>query len=272
MSSVLDQFKLFIFDLDGVVYEGKKVIKGATDVLATLNKKNKIIYALTNNSTLTREMYHDKLLKIGIKLDVENIMTSAYASAYYLSQNFGSNKNAYVIGEVGLLEELEKVDIFPVNKYSQNELPETVDFVVVGLDRELHYNKLAFALNYILKGAMFIASNDDPNLPSDNGILPGAGSMVSALTTCSGKKPYITIGKPNPITINQILNKEQVSPGNTVIIGDRFTTDISAGLNAGIKTIMVLTGAGKSELNLALNAPQKPHMIVDSINDLLKII
>lgn len=272
LAGILDEIKLFIFDLDGVVYAGKTILPGALEVLDKLEKAGKIIYALTNNSTLTKEMYKEKLDKIGINIPLDKIMTSGNSTARYIAENKGKGKTAFVIGEIGLFKELERFGMIPVNKEPDSTLPEAVDYVVVGLDRNFHYQKITQALTYILKGAEFIASNDDPTLPTDSGLLPGAGVMVSAIKTCSGKRPSIIIGKPNPLTISQILKIEKIEPKNAVIIGDRFITDISAGINAGIKTIMVLTGAGRSEKKLALDAKIKPHLIADSIADLLEII
>jgi 4-nitrophenyl phosphatase len=272
LTGILDEIKLFIFDLDGVVYEGKTILPGSLEVLDKLEKNGKTIYALTNNSTLTKEMYKEKLDKIGINIPLDKIMTSGNSTAQYIAEHNGKNKTVFVVGEIGLFKELERYGMNPVNEHSDAVLPDIVDYVVVGLDRNFHYNKITQALTYILKGAEFIASNDDPTLPTDNGLLPGAGVMISAITTCTGKKPAVIIGKPNPLAISQILKMENIKPENAVIIGDRFITDISAGINAGIKTIMVLTGAGKSEKELALNAKIKPHLIADSIADLLEII
>lgn len=272
LTGILDEIKLFIFDLDGVVYEGKTILPGALEVLDKLEKHGKIIYALTNNSTLTKEMYKEKLDKIGLNIPLDKIMTSGNSTAQYIAEHHGKDKTVFVIGEIGLFKELERFGMIPVNEDDDSILPDIVDYVVVGLDRNFHYNKITHALTYILKGAEFIASNDDPTLPTDSGLLPGAGVMVSAMTTCSGKKPSIIIGKPNPLTISQILKRENIKPENAVIIGDRFITDISAGINAGIKTIMVLTGAGRSEKKLAMNAKIKPHLLADSIADLLEII
>jgi len=273
MSKIFNDLELFILDLDGVVYEGSILIPGALDFLNKLREQNKIIFALTNNSTLTREKYYEKLKKFNLNIPIENIITSGYATAEYLSQINKNSATAFVIGEIGLMEELHKVNINPVNMLNNyDKLPEKVDYVVVGLDRNFNYEKLAKALTYLLRNAKFIATNNDPNLPTERGLLPGAGSMVSALMTCSGINPEIIIGKPNPFTINYILKLTKIPSDKAVIIGDRYTTDILAGLNAQIKTIMVLTGAGKIEKDIALKSDRKPHLIADSIRDLLKLI
>ncbi|MHA1230181.1 MAG: HAD-IIA family hydrolase [Candidatus Helarchaeota archaeon] len=266
MTDLLDYFDLFILDLDGVIYEGNSLLEGASEFLETLNNNEKQVYVLTNNSTLTREMYYQKLVQLGINIPITNIFTSAYSTALYITQNYGKQKTVFVIGEIGLMEELNEMGIKPVNREQNSNLPNTVDFVVAGLDRYFNYDKMAIALRYFLNGAIFIASNNDPTLPTDKGILPGAGSIIAALSTCFGKGPVIIVGKPNPFSVKLILDKADVPPKRAVIIGDRYTTDISAGLNAKINTIMVLTGAGKSEKNIALNADLKPHLIVDSVS------
>ncbi len=139
------------------------------------------------------------------------------------------------------------LDIFPVSKghtiVNPSSNVKNVDFVIVGLDREFNYKKLAFAQNCILQGkAQFYATNSDSTLPAASGLLPGAGVMVNAVETCTNKKPLKIFGKPNPYGIQMILNHTNVSPDKSVIFGDRLNTDILAGNRAGIKTVLVLTG------------------------------
>ncbi|MHA1328149.1 MAG: HAD hydrolase-like protein, partial [Promethearchaeota archaeon] len=163
---------------------------------------------------------------------VSEIYTSAFIAAKIISQ-IKRNANIYVIGEIGLIEELKSMGHFIAEMNFNHEL---IDFIVVGLDRNFHYDKLAFAQKCILQGkARFFATNTDSTLPVPGGLLPGAGVMVNALTTCTGKG------------IKIILKNFNVKPKNAIIFGDRLNTDILAGNRASIKTALVLTGVTSRE-------------------------
>ncbi|MHA1386586.1 MAG: HAD-IIA family hydrolase [Candidatus Helarchaeota archaeon] len=260
--------KLFIFDLDGVLYLGNEVIPGAAEVINRLKELNKKIYYLTNNSTKTRTNYVAKLAKMGITTSKNYIMTSAYATAFYLKQRRTKAK-IFVIGETGLATELSDIGFKVLTDFKENE---KVDYVVVGLDRNFNYKKLSGGLYYISKKAKFIATNTDPTLPTEKYSLPGAGSMVSALETCAGIKPSKVIGKPNAYTIYSIIDKERVGPQDTVMVGDRITTDILAGKNAGVVTIFVKTGAGEQERSKIRDLNIVPDFILNSIKDMLPLL
>ncbi|MHA1297187.1 MAG: HAD-IIA family hydrolase [Promethearchaeota archaeon] len=225
MIDALKDIKLAIFDLDGVIYRGKELIPNADLALKELKNQGIKIAFNSNNSTETREMYVEKLKKFSIDANVSEIYTSAFIAAKIISQ-IKRNANIYVIGEIGLIEELKSV----------------------GLDRNFHYDKLAFAQKCILQGkARFFATNTDSTLPVPGGLLPGAGVMVNALTTCTGKQPEQIFGKPEPIGIKIILKNFNVKPKNAIIFGDRLNTDILAGNRASIKTALVLTGVTSRE-------------------------
>ncbi|MHC1591337.1 MAG: HAD-IIA family hydrolase [Candidatus Helarchaeales archaeon] len=260
-----DEISVFIFDLDGVIYVGDQLIDGADELLEKLNQeKDRSIYFLTNNSTRTRQEYVKKLRAMGIKTSRERIMTSARATALYLSQVKGGSR-VFVIGEQGLRQELEFEGFIVDMEHSTGS---KVDFVVVGLDRDFNYEKLTIALHHLLNGADFIATNDDPSLPTEGLPLPGAGSMVSALMTCSGRKPSLVIGKPNPFGIKLILEMECCPPEKAVIVGDRVTTDILAGQRANIHAILVKTGAGREEVALKQSL-EGIDLILESVKDML---
>lgn len=260
----ISDLRLFIFDLDGVIYLGEQLVPGADRTIKALKDRGKTIYFLTNNSTRTRDDYVQKLSRMRIGTSAEYLITSAYATSIYLSRR-KKNARIFIIGETGLNEEL-KLAGFEIIKGFQND--DIADFVVVGLDQYFDYQKLAMALHHILKGASFIATNDDPTLPTEALPLPGAGTMVKALSTCANQPPDATIGKPNPFSIESILQKEKCPPNEAAIIGDRISTDIQAGINAKIRTILVRTGAGQSELDHNLKTIEI-DLILDSISDLL---
>lgn len=263
----LKKKELFLFDLDGVVYLGNEPIPGAKEVVETLRKKNKRVYFLTNNSTRTRAKFRDKLIRMGIQAREAQIVTSAYATAQYLQQRSGSI--VYVVGEEGLVNEFKAAGFQVFTGESSSDV---IDYVVVGLDSYFNYQKLTNAMRAIDNGAKFIATNNDPTLPTERGNLPGAGTMVSALTAAVYHEPMITIGKPNPFMVNLILKLENKMPSTAVIIGDRYITDIRAGMNAQIGTILVKTGTGQQELAKITTSDPKPDLILESIADLLQYL
>ena len=242
MRELIDELKdieLAIFDLDGVIYRGDLLISNSDKVIQELKDISiKVVYN-SNNSTIKRQMYVDRLKGLNIKSKASDFYTSASITSEEIS-NLKQNATIFVIGEIGLKDELTAKGHTIVNLSSNYK---KVDFVIVGLDREFNYKKLAFAQNCILQGkAQFYATNSDSTLPAANGLHPGAGVMVNAVETCTNNKPLNIFGKPNPYGIQMILNHTNVSPDKSVIFGDRLNTDILAGNRAGINTVLVLTG------------------------------
>ncbi len=264
----LKKKELFIFDLDGVIYLGNKLVPGAKEVIEKLVEQKKIIYFVTNNATQTRSIFYEKLCNLKILAQEKHIITSAFATAQYLKQR-APGAIVFIIGEAGLINEFKAAGFQIV---SLDQSAATVEFVIVGLDRTFNYQKLAFALTALSKGAEFIATNTDHVLPAEEGILPGAGSIVSALCTAAGREPAIVIGKPNPFMVDLILKLEQVKSSKAVIIGDRYSTDIQAGLKAHIGTILVKTGIGEQELQQIPPSGPKPDLILNSIADMLNFL
>jgi len=228
------EFKALVIDLDGSVYHGNTLIEKADEALNFLGKKYDILY-LTNNSTRSRAEFARKLANFGISCTKQQLITSGYVSAQYIKEHYASSK-VYVIGEQGLKDELTEHDI--------TICEEDCDCVLVGLDKEFHYKKMSKALNIILNGAVFIATNNDPFLITSEGVKPGAGSLVSAIETASGKKAIVT-GKPSAFITNLIVKELKVKPEEILIVGDNLQTDILMGIKGGMKTALVLTGASK---------------------------
>jgi len=247
MREIIDELKdikLTIFDLDGVIYRGDTLIPNADKVIGELKKLSiKVVYN-TNNSTATREMYVNRLNQLGISCEISDFYTSASITATEITK-LKENANIFVIGEIGLQNELKAMGHQIItDKLMYNE----VDFVIVGLDRKFQYDNLAFAQKCILQGrARFYATNPDATLPVDNGFLPGAGVMVKAVETCTSTKPIKTFGKPYSFGIEMILEESKIHLKNAAIFGDRLDTDILAGNNAGIKTVLVLTGVSSEQ-------------------------
>lgn len=278
MRKLIEQLKhieLAIFDLDGVVYRGNKLINDSDKVIAALKElKIKVVYN-SNNSTATRNMYVQRLEGFNINSDIGDFYTSASITASEITK-IKKNATIYIIGEIGLKEELKGCGHKVVNTESDHD---KVDFVIVGMDRDLTYAKIAYAQRCILEGtARFYATNADSSFPVATGLLPGAGVMVNAVETCTGQKPVKIFGKPNPEGINSILKDTNSNPTNSVIFGDRLNTDILAGNRAGIKTALVLTGVTKisdvdklreaKENHLDVEIRLIPNIVISSLKDI----
>ena len=246
----------YILDLDGVVYRGRTVIPGACESIERLRSSGPRVVFLTNNATRTREAIARRLVDMGILCNAGDVISSAYAASVYIKENYGSS-TIYPVGEQGLVEELERAG------HTINE--RDADYVVAGLDREFTYEKLARALDLLMNGAGFIATNNDTMLPTEHGFLPGAGSMVAAIQAASGVVPYV-IGKPNKPIMDVLLKEYGLKSEECVMVGDRLETDILAGIKAGMRTVLVLTGAsGKEDIE---SSGIRPDSVLDSIADL----
>ena len=273
----LNHIKLAIFDLDGVIYLEKTLIPNADKIVEELKEHSiKVVYN-SNNSTVTRQTFVERLEEINIRSEISDIYTSASLASVEITK-LKQNAKIFVIGEKGLREELRA--------YGHNILEETlnfndVEYVIVGLDRDFNYNKLAFAQKCIMKGrAQFFATNSDSTLPVVDGFKPGAGVMVKALATCTGIEPVRIFGKPEPFGIQMILNNTSIPVENACIFGDRLNTDILAGNRAGITTIAVLTGVTSREMidNLEVQSQVSenfdnnliPDIVIDNLSEIFK--
>ncbi|MHA1913764.1 MAG: HAD-IIA family hydrolase [Promethearchaeota archaeon] len=273
----LKNIKLAIFDLDGVVYRGDTLILNADKIIAQLKEMSIKVVFNSNNSTATRHTYVDKLSQFNIPCKVTDFYTSASITSAEITKT-KENAKIYVIGEIGLREELKSLGHKIVNQPSNDN---DVDFVIVGLDRQFTYETLAIAQKCILEGdAQFYATNTDSTLPVAGGLKPGAGVMVNALITCTNKKPLRIMGKPEPLGINLILKDFNTSPKNACIFGDRLNTDILAGNRAGITSIAVLTGVSTLEMieELRSNSAQSanidknliPNLVINNLGEIFK--
>lgn len=258
--------RVYIFDLDGVIYRGDEPQPHAKEVVQELRTTGRKVYFLTNNSTRTREQYCEKLINLGIPADINDVITSAYATALYLRELAPDGAAVYVIGEEGVYVELARAGMRTVDVVNG----EKIDFVVVGLDRQFTYEKLNLAQQAIRRGAKFIATNADTTFPLEEGVLsPGNGSLVAAIKAATDVEPFV-IGKPEPYSLLKCLELADAKPEEAAIIGDRLDTDILGGRRAGLQTFLVLTGvATRAE---AENAPpqMKPHRIIDDLTGLLQ--
>jgi 4-nitrophenyl phosphatase len=241
-----------IIDMDGVLWHGKQALPGLQPFFDLLREKKLPFILATNNASLTQQQYIDKLASMGVTVFAQEVLTSSMATAVYLRDNLGSDKKrVFVIGEDGLKQPLQEVgfeftDLYQVNQPDKGITSEGADIVVSGLDRTLTWDKLATATLNIRAGALFYATNADTTLPTELGEVIGNGGTLAALEAATGVKPTC-IGKPEPILYQQALKILGTNKDNTIAIGDRLNTDILGAVNAGIRSIMVLTGVSSEQ-------------------------
>ncbi|HEX2085435.1 MAG TPA: HAD-IIA family hydrolase [Solirubrobacteraceae bacterium] len=247
----------WLMDMDGVLVHEERALPGAADFLARLRERGLPFLVLTNNSRFTRRDLAARLRRSGLDVPEESIWTSALATARFLeSQRPGGT--AFVIGETGLTTALHAVG------YTQDD--QDPDYVVLGETRTYSFEAVTQAVRLIERGARFIATNPDTTGPSADGPLPATGSVAAMISRASGVEPYF-VGKPNPLMMRSALNALDAHSESTAMIGDRMDTDIVAGLEAGLETILVLTGVTAREH--AERFPYRPSRIVESVADLV---
>src|SRR5215212_3126367 len=243
----------YLIDMDGVIYRGGQLIPGADHFIGELLGAGVPFRFLTNNSQRTRRDVATRLQRLGIDVEEEHVYTCAMATARFLAQQKPGG-TAYVIGEGGLLNALHENGYAIVDR--------DPDYVVVGEGRTLSFEMVEAALKMILGGAKLVATNLDPNCPTESGFRPGCGATVAMLETASGVRAF-SVGKPSPFMLRGARKALGLTTDQTVVIGDTMETDILGGVQLGFKTILVLSG-GTSRADLARYTYQ-PDLIVDSI-------
>ena len=251
------QYKAYFIDLDGTIYKGKDRIPAAARFIKRLQQHGKKVLFVTNNSTRSPEDVVNNLANNhDIKVSADNVYTSALATADYLARKAESQTRVFVIGEKGLKDALKNRGFSLVDG--------SPDFVVVGLDTEVTYQKFETAVLAIRSGATFIGTNADSNLPNEKGMVPGAGSLVELVKYATQQQP-IMIGKPEKIIMQMALDKVQLSADDVVMVGDNYRTDISAGINVGMDTLLVYSGLStKKDIS---EVRVKPTYEVDSLDE-----
>jgi 4-nitrophenyl phosphatase len=260
MNMKLGDVKFFLLDLDGVIMKGNTPIVGAAAAVSLLRQSNAELMFTTNNSTRSRKVLKTWLKTAGIKVEFDDLITTAYCTAQYVKTQ--GWKRVYVIGENGLKCECMDAGITLIDEDASY-----CEAVIVGLDRTFTYKKLAAALSFIQKGAYFIATNTDATLPTEKTELPGAGAMVSSVIACSKREPLI-IGKPNIYLLDLALERSSHRIDECCIVGDRPETDMAMAKKAGCLGILVLTGVStKDEIDDYLSL-QRPDMIFPNLLNL----
>lgn len=248
--------KNYLTDMDGVLISGSTMIPGADAFIERLKEREIEFLVLTNNPLYTPGDLAHRLRTLGLDVPAERIFTSAMATARFL-QAQKPDGTAFVIGESGLTEAIHGVgyvitDIDP-------------DYVVLGETHTYNLGRITKAIRLIAAGARFIATNPDPSGPSDEGIVPACGAMAALIEAASGKSPFY-VGKPNPLMMRTALNYLDVHSEETMMIGDRMDTDIVAGVESGMDTVLVLSGVTDRED--VGRYPYQPTRIVESVGEI----
>jgi NagD protein len=250
----------WLTDMDGVLVHEERALTGATEFLDRLRQKQRPFLVLTNNSIYTPRDLAARLARAGLQVPEEAIWTSALATATFVADQLPGG-SAYVIGEAGMTTALYEAG------YTLTDTDP--DFVVLGETRTYSFEAITRAIRLILDGARFIATNPDVTGPSAEGPMPATGSVAALITKATGKDPYF-VGKPNPMMFRSALNRIEAHSETTAMVGDRMDTDVVAGIEAGLETVLVLTGSTTaSEVG---RYPFRPSHVLNSIADVIELV
>jgi len=252
--------RAWLSDMDGVLVHEDQPIPGAADFVARLVGTGRPFLLLTNNSIFTPRDLKARLHRSGVDVPEAAIWTSALATAQFLDDQRPGG-TAYVIGEAGLTTALHEIGYVMTDR--------DPEYVVLGETRTYSFEAITTAIRLIEKGARFIATNPDVSGPSQQGPIPATGSVAALITKATGVEPYF-VGKPNPLMMRSALNRIDAHSETTVMIGDRMDTDMISGLEAGLRTILVLTGSTRPDQ--VERFPYRPTKIVDSIADVVPLV
>lgn len=250
----------WLTDMDGVLVHEEKALPGAADFINRLTEKGLRFLVLTNNAIFTPRDLRARLHRSGIDVPESAIWTSAMATAQFLHEQRPGG-TAFAVGESGLTTALYEVGYTVTDS--------DPDYVVLGETRRYSFGVITQAVRMIERGARFIATNPDPTAPSAEGTIPGTGALAAAITTATGVEPYY-IGKPNPLMMRSALNRIDAHSETSVMVGDRMSTDIKSGLEAGMRTVLVLTGS-TTEAEISEHS-FVPTWVLPSISEVVPLI
>ena len=256
----LDWARHWLCDMDGVLVRDGAMVPGADDFLDRLHETGRSYLIFTNNSFHTRRELSERLASMGLTVDQSLIWTSVLATAQFVhSQRPGGS--AFVIGERSVHVALREIGF--------TESDDTPDYVILGETRDYSFDEFSTAVRLIEAGSLFVATNPEPSGQSPGGTEPGCGAMAALIQAATGVAPYF-VGKPNSVMMREGLKILNAHSESTVVIGDRMDTDIRSGTEAGVKTILVLSGETTRER--VNNYPYRPSLIVDSVADLITLL
>lgn len=249
--------KGFISDMDGVIYHGNRILPGVLEFVEWLQKEDKKFLFLTNSSERTPRELRIKLQRMGLDVDDSHFYTSALATARFVAKQ-APGCSAFVIGDAGLVNALYQEGI------TMNDV--NPEYVIIGETRSYNYENIIKAVKLVNKGGKLIGTNPDITGPTENGIVPATKALIAPIEIATGKQAYF-VGKPNPLMMRTGLNLLGCSSEDSVIIGDRMDTDIIAGIESEIDTVLVLTGV--SDINTPNNFAYRPNYILNNVGELM---
>lgn len=258
---IIENIQCFALDMDGTVYLGEQWIDGAKDFLAKIEESGRSYVFLTNNSSKNAAAYVEKLHRMGQDVDEERIITSGQATISYLKQNF-PGKKVYLLGNSLLQAEFEQAEILLDDKHP--------DVVVTAFDTSLTYEKMCKVCDFVRAGLPYLATHPDYNCPTENGFIPDVGAIHAFIHASAFRYPDRIIGKPYGDMMEYLTRRTGVKKEQTAMVGDRLYTDIAAGRNNGLWSILVLSG--ETALSDVPAAEVKPHLIFDSVRDMIPLL
>ena len=248
--------KAFICDMDGVIYHGNKLLHGVPEFVDWLKRENKHFLFLTNSSERAPLELQEKLKRLGLEVDKKHFYTSALATAAFVAKQ-SPGCSTYIIGETGLSNALYDAGV------TMNDVDP--DYVIVGESRNYTYENILRAVKFVQNGAKLIGTNPDQTGPTEQGIVPATGALISPIEKATGQQAYF-VGKPNPLMMRTALKKIGCRREDTVIVGDRMDTGIVAGVESEIATVLVLSGVtSREEVD---TFAYRPDLIIDGVGDI----
>ncbi len=260
-NGILRKVRCFALDMDGTIYLGERWIDGATDFLHKIEETGRDYVFLTNNSSKNAAVYVDKLHRMGLDVGEEKIVTSGQATIYYLKKHFPGAK-VFLLGNPMLREEFTQAGIVLEDRHP--------DVVVTAFDTSLDYAKLCLVCDHVRAGLPYLATHPDYNCPTETGFIPDVGAIHAFIHASAFRYPDRVIGKPNGDMIDYLCTRVSAEREQIAMVGDRLYTDIAAGRNNGLKSILVLSG--EASLEDARASDVKPHLIFDSVRELAALL
>jgi phosphoglycolate/pyridoxal phosphate phosphatase family enzyme len=264
MSTTQNRIPLFdgyIFDLDGTVYLGDKLLPGAGETILRLRELGRKVVFLSNNPTHTRQEYSDRLTRMGLPTPIEEVISSAQILVQWLVDE-APNSTVFPIAEQPLQDELL------AHGFRFSEKPDEIEFVIASFDRTFNYHKLQVAFDAMRAGARLIATNADRYCPVPGGGQPDAAAIIAAIEASSSTKLEIVTGKPSAVAAQTVANMLKLPPERCIMTGDRLETDIEMGVKAGMHTALTLTGASTRDLIETLNI--HPTYVINGLHELIE--
>lgn len=261
IEGILSQVECFALDMDGTIYLGEKWIDGAQDFLERIEASGRSYVFLTNNSSKNAAVYVEKLARMGLFVGEEKIVTSGQATIYYLQRHF-PEKRVFLLGNELLREEFAQEGIL-----LDEENPEVV---VTAFDTSLNYQKMCKVCDFVRSGLPYLATHPDFNCPTEDGFIPDAGAIHAFIHASAFRYPDRVIGKPNKDIIEYLTIRVNKKREEIAMVGDRLYTDIAAGRNHGLKSVLVLSG--EATLEETASSEVKPHLIFSSVREMIPFL